>query len=497
MSLARPLVGFLLAACLSCGGGAGTLAPTGPLALDGLQWRELRADTSVILIVNDTMRRDRIGIYGGPARTPAFDAFARDNILFDAAYSQSPWTKPAMTTLFTSLYPSQHGVLSHPSIRERQGIEIKEADQWMDVMGDDYTTLAEVMSGAALRTAAFVGNPWLKKEFGYDQGFDHYDDTFASWEAPGTLVSRAGLDWLAGIDAGERFFLYLHYMDTHRPYGRLSRGEIEEQAPEVAASASRLAPEVRQQIADVVWLEDGTLASDAGFEPSIELLEMAYDRGVETFDAALGEFLDDFARHEAWDRTAIVVVSDHGEALYTRGWGNHGGGLYEDEVAIPLAARFPGITFEGERVASAVGLVDLFPTLCTYVGIEAPGTPLFGRSWLQPAGDNGVIRDRYLVTEGVMFRPNNRTVRRGEYKAMWQPHVRSDGKDRALFRIVADPWEANDLLIGGQLEDAADIFNQLLQGGRGEVVPFEAPGMHYMPLDPELEERLRTLGYIR
>jgi arylsulfatase A-like enzyme len=69
---------------------------------------------SVVLVVNDTMRRDRMGIHGGRARTPHFDRFARENLWFTDAVAQAPWTKPSIATLFTSLYPTQHGVVTHP-----------------------------------------------------------------------------------------------------------------------------------------------------------------------------------------------------------------------------------------------------------------------------------------------------------------------------------------------------------------------------------------------
>lgn len=496
----------ILAAC----GGASTNSPApdaGPPALHELRWEAPRADTNLVLIVTDTTRRDRLGAYGGDARTGAFDAFADDNILFEAAYTQSPWTKPSMATLFTSLYPSQHGVVSHPSLRERQGIEIKEADAWMDVMGDEYTTLAEVLRDGGIHTAALVGNPWLKREFGFAQGFDEYDDSFADWEVPGRRLTAAALDWLAARPEGERYFLYLHYMDAHRPYGTLTREEIDERLSSATgpSTVDPLPEAVREQIAPLVVLDDGTPAVDAGYQPSLELLTMAYDRGIESFDAALDDLVTGLESLPEWERTAVVIVSDHGEALYTRGWGNHGGGLYEDELAVPLAARLPGVSAD-DAVTTPVGLVDLMPTIATYMGAPlADGTPAFGRDWLAPAAEHGDLADRYLVSEGVMFRPNNRAVFRRGYKALWQPHLRSDGKERALFRIPGDAGEAHDLVAAEAdpadhpdraQPDAVEIFNDLLRGSREEVVEYSALGPQYMPLDPELERRLRALGYI-
>jgi arylsulfatase A-like enzyme len=201
------------------------------------------ARASLVLIVNDTMRRDRVGAYGGPARTPVFDAFAGENLLFRRASTPAPWTKPAVASLFTALYPSQHGVRDDPRLPARNGEagRVRSAD----VLGTPLVTLAEVLRDAGFRTAAFVSNPWMGRPFGFDQGFERYEDGFARFDAPGEVVSRAGLDWLAGLGSDERFFLYLHYVDAHQPYGRLSVAEVLSQRERLEADRRALFPEAR------------------------------------------------------------------------------------------------------------------------------------------------------------------------------------------------------------------------------------------------------------
>src|SRR5262245_37256376 len=84
-----------LAACSPSGGGSRLPDPP----CQALRMSGPAADANIVLIVNDTMRRDRVGAYGGPARTPAFDAFARQNFLFARAFTNAPWTKPAVATM--------------------------------------------------------------------------------------------------------------------------------------------------------------------------------------------------------------------------------------------------------------------------------------------------------------------------------------------------------------------------------------------------------------
>ena len=194
----------------------------GELACSEITLEQSPAHPGVVLIVNDTMRRDRVGIHGGAAATPHFDAFAREHLLFERAVTQSPWTKPSIASLFTSLYPSQHGVAADPATRDSTDVARDGALVEADVLSQDFVTLAEVLRGAGFRTAAFLSNPWLGSRFGFDQGFEIYDDSFASWGVSGRVVTREALAWLTDIGPDEPFFLYLHYIDSHRPYGRLA-----------------------------------------------------------------------------------------------------------------------------------------------------------------------------------------------------------------------------------------------------------------------------------
>ena len=76
-----------------------------------------------------------------------------------------------------------------------------------DLLDPGLTTLAEAYRAAGFRTAAFVSNPWLANGFGFEQGFEVYDDSFARWDAPGALVSLAAMRWLESLGEGERFHL--------------------------------------------------------------------------------------------------------------------------------------------------------------------------------------------------------------------------------------------------------------------------------------------------
>jgi hypothetical protein len=180
-----------------------------PLAVWWL-WPARRA-ANLILISVDTLRADRLGCYGySRNQTPHFDRWAAEGFLFTHAFSEYPLTLPAHVTLLTGQLPLHHGV------RENAGYKLDE----------DETTLAEVLKSSGYRTAAFIGAYVLASEFGVSQGFDTFDQAFATsietvgasaeLQRPAPAVTSAFLRWLA--DHEDRpFFAFVHFFDVHLP----------------------------------------------------------------------------------------------------------------------------------------------------------------------------------------------------------------------------------------------------------------------------------------
>ena len=374
-----------------------------------------------------------------------------------------------------------------------------------DVLSEDLTTIAEVFANEGFRTAAFVSNPWMDTRFGFGQGFEDYDDTFARWSAPGTAVSEAAITWLDKLGPDERFFLYLHYVDSHLPYGELHRDEVDAVRGELAADRRALPNDGVNRLR-VLRLEDGSPVVRPGVAPSRRLLEMVYDRGLRDFDRALGLFLDGFADHVAWSDSVVLVTSDHGEALYERGYGNHGKALFEEEVAIPFAARLPGAVTPRGKVSCPVSLVDVFPSLCDYFGFACPesfqGWSFFQSNDTEPAGA------RYLVNEGVPRYSRHRAIRNERYKLIYEPSGRlgtgfartANGGPWSLFDLVEDPQEEHDLLDHWfptrGVSEVAELMQTALLASVPVVPVVESPARRTAPVDGILRERLESLGYL-
>jgi arylsulfatase A-like enzyme len=448
---------------------------------------------SVVFVLVDTLRRDRLGAYGGPAKTPVFDALAAEGLRFEGAWANAPWTKPSIATLFTGLHPSQHGVVSHPRLR---GDAAGEA-ALNDVLGSSHETLAEALAAAGWHTGGIVTNPWLGAEFGFAQGFATWDDTLAANDAPGPLVSRAALRWIETLPDDDRpFFLYLHYMDPHEPYRMIPEAALAERRAAIEADPRPVEPAWQQGIGRLAVDERGQQIAARGVPNNLALLELAYDLGVEAFDRALGILVDGLDELPRAEDALLVLTSDHGQALYRRGWQGHGHGLFADETGVPLVMRGPGLPM-GAVVDCPVGLVDLRSTLCDLLGVSCTG-PDAGRSLLEPGA-----QPRIVVSEAVRRRPRHRAARDARYTLLHEPDGRTPATAvaptaaRRFFDHVDDPEGEEDLLAGASRSPAVEqALERLAAAVDHGIEPLAIEAPERIPLDAATRTRLEALGYV-
>jgi arylsulfatase A-like enzyme len=138
-------------------------------------------------------------------------------------------------------------------------------------------------------------------------------------------------------------------------------------------------------------------------------------------------------------------------------------------------------------------LIDIYPTLCSYLDVPCPEA-LSGTSWLEPFPGEKEFADRYRISEGVMFRPQNRALRVGDLKLLYQPDPSPDGAGNRLFDLARDPGETHDL---SREPDYLAIYGAL-SAVIDEAIPAIGPlDVDRVPLTQEEQDRLRSLGYVR
>jgi arylsulfatase A-like enzyme len=315
---------------------------------------QAHAPRNVILICLDTVRADHVGAYGyARPTTPALDALAAQALVFDDASANASWTKPSVPSFLTGTYPCQHGVYEG-STHDADGLVT-------DLLPERALTLAEAFHSHGYRTAGFVHNGQLRPGSGFEQGYEHYEEDAMDARE---LRWRA-LDWLDQREAPERaqpFFLYLHFLEAHWPYP----------APE--DWLTRFAPAVdtqRFRDRNSQALVDAINAGERAFTPGDRLaLEALYDGALAYLDSELGHLFAGLEQRGLAGDTIVCVLADHGEEFGEHGRVGHGHGLWENLLRVPWILAVPGRA--PERNATPVSLIDLFPTLLSAAGLEAP-----------------------------------------------------------------------------------------------------------------------------
>ncbi|HEX9671567.1 MAG TPA: sulfatase [Thermoanaerobaculia bacterium] len=418
---------------------------------------------NVLVVTIDTLRADRLSGYGyGRATTPNLDRWMASGARFAQARTVEPLTNPAVCSMFTSLYPHEHGAT-------RNGL----------AMRPGLPSAAAALRRRGYRSAAFVGNWTLKDRIsGLGEHFEGYHEVFTRkrWfgvfkgEATAEDLTDAALDWLADHQQAHRrpFLLWVHYVEPHAPY-RLQAGFA------------------------------GRLGIAAAGEPP---RQDRYDSEIAFADHHVGRLLAAVERDVALAANTIVLfTADHGESLGEHGAWGHGRQLYDTTLRIPLAIAWPGRIPAGVIEAPALNL-DIAPTLLGLAGLPVPGG-FRGFDW------SAVLRGGAPPPRGrvVWFQAHKGAVlsqqearsgarRRGLLEValltgMRKEILRLEGTRRWLFDLARDPAERR-----GQAAEAnaasAELRRWMTQVQQGlaasdRLAPIE--------LDPESVEKLRALGY--
>lgn len=446
----------------------------GLLAVSGCG-REAGTPLGIVVVVVDTLRADRLSVYGHDRETsPVLEQIAAEGAVFEQAISHTSWTLPAFIGLLGGVYPDR----SAHSQRLRR-------------------SLVEQLRESGRATAAFTEGGYVSRAFGIDLGFDQFE----SHESSVRLFRRGGraepqsstgieqtfdtgLAWLRE-HAGTPFFLMLHTYEVHTPYER------REFAKELDSGTL---PELYtlDVLADV---SSGALAVG---ETEQRYVRALYDGGVLIADTQIGRLVALLDELGIADHTLLVVTSDHGEELGDRDpkrLGVHGGRLYDSLLHIPLILRYPDRVAPGVRIATQVRLVDVLPTVLDFAGLVPPGD-LDGQS-LVPVLDGRERRDRPALAQ--IFLPKSDTVRSlavrdGGFKLIVNAPPLEPGEPSAeLYHVAIDPDESeNRAVVDGERKEA--LLSQLreIRDGaqrRTNTVPTEGPS-------EEVRQQLRALGYV-
>lgn len=484
----------------------------------------------VVLVVADTLRAE---VLDDPElRTPALDALRARGVWAEAARAPSNQTLPSHLSLLMCLDVEKVGMRNNLHGWPR-------ADQLRERWG--CVPLAERFRLAGYRTAAVVSNPLLamvdaeRGDQGFDAGFEvwsprdyrePWQDAMA-WAARSTWIGYlTGVPWLGprarrllrelldprrvrvfrrsyleGDDTLRRasacleelaarpepFFFFVHFMDPHSPYvapepyqGKLGGRErpagigahpewVSDAVERLrhAARAGRIGPEEMELGA---WLRD------------------RYREEVLYLDRLVGELVE---RLDASGRsTLFLFTADHGEMFGEHAQVEHGGSLYEGELAVPFILSGPGVP-QNRRLEGTPELVDAARTLLELAGVGVE----------RADGSNVLARDLRRPTFSVMF------GRCAVVDGRWKLHCDVDYGPQpmrlqyelspvALYDLLADPGEARNLLESAPPGDERQaVVERLLRFARERLASDLLPDLERRRILNRFKDNLADLGY--
>lgn len=459
--------------------------------------------TNVVLIVLDTARADVFEPYGAAAgSSPVLAELARDGASAPRMYSASGWTLPSHAALFTGMEPRQAG-LARPPGRKPPGCRpIMEAHR--------PRLLPEVLRRAGYFTAAASCNGWISRTSGFDVGFDHFAEFRGSrsgsmvrpgpkaaarwaWSAlecrddDGATEALDALDWAITAAEARPLFWFANVVECHSPY------LPPKPYTDVGWIRRLRAGRIARRNYSMVDLWKQCLGPLRMTEDELALMHHLYQRSILQLDAWLADVLELLERKRRLDDTLVIVTSDHGENFGEGGLIGHSFSLDERLIRVPFVSRGPGSP-RLDRVASLLEVPRLIAEaidLDDHPWNDARLTDGIAVAQFDATADRdeqslGIAAEWGLDDDGMrlLFSPQT-AVTDGRHK------LTRVGERDQLFDLEADPREANDL---GSEHAPAQLAAALDRAAEPTTVDLAEPRPG--PLDHELEERMRLLGYM-
>jgi arylsulfatase A-like enzyme len=381
-------------------------------------------------------------------------------------------------SMVTSTYPDVHGV--KPDQR---------------TLPESLPTLGQILEGEGYHGIGLVTSEWLKPDFGFDRGFVEYELlphrlTYAA------RVNEAALRRMAG-NAGP-LFVFLHYYDLHSDF---DHGPARNKFPYYATPRDRRHLAVSDDGREFCDAEGRCntqylMAADRERrelpQEKIELIHGLYRAAMPRLDAEMGELFERLKATGRYDRSLIIVTSDHGEEFREHGRFIHSQ-PYDETTGVPLFVKLPGSEHAGSRVPSVVETIDIMPTVLEYLGLPVPPTAQ-GESLLPLLAPAGELAKNAVLSQDTI-NMNRYGLRTDDLKLILDL---SSGR-RELYDLHADPKELVNLE-ASRIETADRLearLRDLVQSNRELHDRYGATGWDDPDvLSDEERERLKALGYV-
>ena len=490
---------------------------------------------NILLIVMDTVRADHLSLYGYPLETtPFLNKIAKESAVFKNAFAASPWTLPSHASIFTGLYPSQHHAHAEHF--------------WLD---DAYRTLAEILSENGYQTVSFSNNDYVTSYHNLTQGFERtwykgsWTDSLTNiaesystlggsvvsfyhwfwkeiqinilakvihnpasiWDYPkAATTNKAVIEWLnEERDHHRPFFIFINYMDAHMPYNpdeKTARLFLNEQDLKNSYRLKLRFPPIEYYL---------DMSKGGYSETDIRIMRRLYDAGIRYLDTQLEKLISKFKRSGIYDKTLVIITSDHGEYLGEHNRLAHGIGLNDEVLHVPLIVRYPELFKSGTTYDTVVSLIDIYETILSSANIKEH--------------QKGMPESQILFDLKENFRPNvfsefhfplhlliNASLREDNSKLFLEEKSIRSKTNRLIWKSRGGPEFYNTIEDPLELNNLYSKDNKKANAMKQQLLSFYN-SLNYMPYHAsrnvkkvtdiskkeklELLERLRGIGYIK
>jgi arylsulfatase len=454
---------------------------------------------NVVLVTMDTVRADHTSMSGYERQTtPRLEQLATEATVYRQAYSTADATLMTHASMFSGLYPQQHGAYCAPP-----------AYRWGRRLSNRFPTLAGILASHGYSTMAFPANSgYVVPEFGLAQGFQLFDVNHVIPIQPrgDPLLVRATLRSLlhhfvptqdfdicyrradevnrevfVALDEMKKkrgsFFLFANYMDAHDPY-----------VPPAPFDHRYWNGSRKMTFDEYLNLEDAVLSGRRQVsEEERRLLISQYDGALAYEDSQIGRLLDRLKQQGDYDNSLIIITADHGEAFGDRQIVGHPGTVHQEMTHVPLIVKYPG-SRQARVVDRPASQIDLLPTVLATLGIAPPpGLPGVDLRTVGQVPPRALVATSYPCMSEY---PRFARIETGLISEGMKYIVSSTGEQH-LYDLAKDPEERTDLYRPGdaRVHTASNEFAKWLR---------ETPQFHdTVKADPVALGRLKSLGYVQ
>ncbi len=414
----------------------------------------------IFLITLDTLRADHLSVYDYPrSTTPFIESLANKGFVFQNCFSNSATTNPAHSSIFTSLYPIQHGV-------EKNWIKLN----------DSFVTMAEILKSHKYKTYAFTSSELFKSN-NLNQGFDYFNEpentrkNFKKKYRPAEYTIKEIEKIFSKRSSKERSFIWIHLFDPHRPYyppskylDQIKNLNDKKEIVSFLENKHKIDPKIYKNIIFSKRGKSEFFKNNPDYYKGWSASDIMYDQ-INLYDSEIS-YVDDqikkiykfFERSGMTKKSLWILTGDHGEGLGNHNWFMHVREIYSESIKIPLIFYFSDSNRAG-KIKNYVEHIDILPSILELLDISNPISNSFSKSFATIlTGEKKSNNKKFLFAKREIFKkrkwkkkiPVFSNYEHGDKYSIihenYQFIFRTEGLNE-LFNIKTDPYETDNILV--------------------------------------------------